>query len=153
MTFQFLWFLYMYELEFYSKDEPPLLSYLFIHPLIYLYLYEPMDVYFILYIKTHSCYMDTFAQIAMPLAIENPMQAGFCVPLLCPVPLQGISFSYCESCASQLLCPVAMLYPITGHFFNSSGQEMLHAHLCSLCPCLGFGHFSLAPQFPYYFNC
>lgn len=60
----------MYELEFYSKDEPPLLSYLFIHPLIYLYLYEPLDIYFILYVITHRCYMDIFAQIAMHLAMR-----------------------------------------------------------------------------------
>lgn len=97
MTFQFLWFLYMYELEFYSKDEPPLLSYLFIHPLIYLLLDKLMDVYFILYVITHCCYMDIFAIIAMYLAIVHPRQAGFCALLLCPIPLQSISFSYCES--------------------------------------------------------
>lgn len=103
----------MYELEFYSKDEPPLLSYLVIHPLIYLHLYELMDVYFTLYVITHCCSMDIFAQIAMYLAIVNPMQAGFCALLLCPIPLENISFSYCESpvqagsCA-LLLCSIPL---------------------------------------------
>lgn len=83
----------MYELEFYSKDEPPLLSYLSIHPLIYLRLYEFMDVYFILHVITHFCYMDISAQIAMYLAIEKPR-------------------------ASRLLCPVAMSHPIRERFFQ-----------------------------------